>query len=98
MLKQDNEPQLVDTNDLTDADWAEINKIRQAYAKRGQKGFERALDALCKRDPLSWLRVVLAYYPTAVREIMRDNLAASGVTAEDLQEIFENLESSPTKH
>ena len=98
MLKQDNEPQLVDTTALTDADWAEINKIKQAYAKRGQKGFEKALHVLCKRDPLSWLRVVLAYYPTAVREALRDNLAASGVTAEDLQEIFGNMESSATQH
>jgi hypothetical protein len=97
MLKQNNEPQLVDTTDLTDADWDEINKIEQAYAKRGERGFVKALEALYKRDELSWLRVVLAYYPTVVEEIMRDNLAASGVTTEDLQEIFGNMESSPTK-
>jgi hypothetical protein len=42
MLKQDNEPQLVDTTDLTDADWAEINKItgiRKARPKRLRKSF-----------------------------------------------------------
>jgi hypothetical protein len=100
MLKQDNEPHLIDSTDLTDADWDEINKIKQAYATRGQRGFVKALEALYKRDELTWLRVVvvLAYYPTVVKEAMRDNMAASAVTAENLQDIFENMESSPTKH
>jgi len=98
MLKQDNEPQLVDTTDLNDADWVEINKIKQAYAQRGQRGFVKALDALYKMDRFRWLGVVLAYYPRAVREAMRDNMAASGVTAEDLQEMFGNMKSCPTKH
>lgn len=64
MLKQDNEPQLVDTTDLTAADWTEIDKIKQAYANGGERDFEKALDALCEKSKTSWLRVVLAYYPT----------------------------------
>jgi len=27
--------EITDTTGLTDADWREINKVRQAYAKRG---------------------------------------------------------------
>jgi hypothetical protein len=81
MLKQDNEPQLADTAHLTDADWTEINKINQAYTKRGQRGFEKALDALYKRDQLRWLKVVWAYYPRAVRDAMSDTMAGWGLTA-----------------
>src|SRR5262245_759594 len=87
---QDNEPQLVDTTDLTDADWVEINKIKQACAKNGARGFEKALNALYKKDQLTWLRVVVAYTNTT-RE-------ALGVTAEDLEAIFGEMECAPTKH
>lgn len=97
MLKHDNPPRLVDTSHLTEADWLEIDKIQSAFAKRGPKGFDKALEALHKRNQFRWVRVVLAYYPKAVREAARDNMVASGVIAEDLEEIF-GLETPPTKH
>ena len=35
---------IVDTSLLTDADWAEINKLRRAYEIDGSVGLSKALD------------------------------------------------------
>jgi hypothetical protein len=43
MTKKSDHLEVVDTTGLTDADWAEINKLKNAYAG-GQKALSAALD------------------------------------------------------
>jgi hypothetical protein len=100
MAQQGDQPQLEDTSDLTDADWAEINKLKRAYADGGRDAFDKALDDLYSRDEIHWMRIVYAYHPAMVREALKDNLAGAGMTAEDLRELISKLKgnSVPTKH
>jgi hypothetical protein len=100
MPKRDDEPELVDASDLTDVDWAEINKLKEAFAKDGREGFERAFDELYERDDIHWMRIAYAYYPTTVTEALKDNVAEAGLTAEDLRELIWKLQDEPvpTKH
>ena len=48
---------VVDTSGLTDADWAEINKLRAAYENGGQKALSRALQELAT-DPIRYIRAL----------------------------------------
>lgn len=89
-------PEIVDTSNLTDADWAEINKLRQAYETGGQKAFSKALDELADRDPVEYFTIVAAYFPHAVMEVIEDNTAA-GFTEEEFYEI-DAANDSPTRH
>jgi hypothetical protein len=50
MTKKSDHLEVVDTTGLTDADWAEINKLKNAYDVGGQKALSAALDDLAK-DP-----------------------------------------------
>jgi hypothetical protein len=43
--------EIQDTSGLTDADWAEINKLRDAYKRGGLKALDAALAKLAG-DPL----------------------------------------------
>ncbi len=100
MPEPDDQPQLEDTSDLTDADWAEINRLKRAYADGGREEFDKALDDLYSRDEILWMRVVYAYYPAMVKEALKDNLAQGGTTAEELREVISKLKgnSVATKH
>jgi hypothetical protein len=40
MPEPNDQPQLEDTSDLTDADWAEINRLKRAYADGGREAFD----------------------------------------------------------
>ena len=51
-----------DASGLTDADWAQINKLRQALEQCGDKAFQKALADL-KKDPSRYLRVMRAFSP-----------------------------------
>jgi hypothetical protein len=48
--------QVADPSALTDADWAEINKLRKAYETRGEEGLNEAYRELGK-DPVRYVRV-----------------------------------------
>jgi hypothetical protein len=92
-------PAIVDTSHLTDADWSEINKLQRAYKKGGTKAFSKALDELGDKDPIKYLAVASAYFPREVREAVKDNIAAVGLTVEEFDELIEGLEDfSGTKH
>jgi hypothetical protein len=67
---------IVDTTNLTDADWAEIDK-----------GFSKALDELADRDPVQFLDIVTADFPHAVLEVIKDDIAANGFNDEKFYEI-----------
>ena len=87
-----------DTSGLTDADWAEINKLRKTYKRGGRKAVGLALEKLAK-DPIRFVVVIGALYPDMMREMIRDQMAEAGITEEDLRELIQKLEGAPgTKH
>jgi hypothetical protein len=95
MTKKSDHLEVVDTTGLTDADWAEINKLKNAYDVGGQKALSAALDDLAK-DPIRAARVLGALFPDRVREAIKDKMAESGITEEDLRELIRKLEN-PTQ-
>jgi len=86
-----------DTSSLTDADWLAINSLRSAYERRGMKGYEIAVDKLAE-DPIRYVRVMGALFPEMIREIIRDRMAALGVTREDLEERIREFEKPKRLH
>jgi len=91
-------PEIVDTSHLPDADWTEINKLQRAYERGGSKAFSNALDELGNRDPVKYLAVASAYFPREVGEAIKDNIAAEGLTEDELSELLDSLEDSGAKH
>jgi len=80
----------VDSSDLSDADWAEINKLRRAY-EHGTKAFNTALRKLAT-DPIRFAVVMAAFFPDMVRETIRDQLAEAGITVDDVRELIRKVE------
>jgi hypothetical protein len=94
---------VADSSHLTDADWAEINKIKKAYETGGTEALSRAMADLINADPIRGVNVIAAYFPDTVREAIRDSMADLGVTTEDLLEILEKAKvelegGSTSKH
>jgi hypothetical protein len=84
--------EVVDPSELSDADWAAINKLRRAQEDGGQNGLLKALDEL-GNDPIRYMKVIGALFPDMVREAIRDEMAEAGITEEDLREMVRKLES-----
>ena len=82
-----------DTSGLTDADWAEINKLRRAYETGGDEAALAAFKELLK-DPVRCTRVIGAYYPEKMREALKDAAAEAGVTIEDFRDLLRKSEGS----
>ena len=49
--------EVADTSGLSEADWSEINKLRQAWEAEGRRGLKRALDELFK-NPVIAIKVI----------------------------------------
>jgi hypothetical protein len=82
---------------LTDADWATVNAaLRRASERGGSKALSRALEKLAIDDPSCFVRVLAAFNPDKVRQLLLDAMAALGLTAEDLKEIVQK-QQKPTK-
>jgi hypothetical protein len=77
----------LDSSGLTDADWAEINKLRRAHEGGGQDGLSEAMSKLEKDDPVRYIRVAGAFFPDMVREAIKDSMAEAGITEEDVREM-----------
>jgi hypothetical protein len=93
---------VVDPEGLTDADWAEINKLKRAYESGGTKALSKAMDELAS-DEIRYMTVMAAFYPDRVGEAIKDQMAEMGMTMEDLKELLKNLKirregGSGTKH
>src|SRR4030095_8976332 len=90
-------PTIVDNEGLSDADWAEANRLLRAYDAGGSAAFWRALDELGNADPIRWCS------PDVVRKVIRDEIAEQGMTEEDVRELYKKLKQqmdggSHTKH
>lgn len=82
-----------DSSNLTDADWAEINRWRQAYAIGGQKALSGVMEETSKSSPERYLTVLAAFFPDMVREAVKDSMAEIGMDEQDLRELVRKLES-----
>ena len=87
----ENVPTMSDSNleithpsDLTDADWAEINKLRRIWETKGTKALTKAFDQL---DPVRCFRIMTALFPERVYNTIRDQMAEKGITEDDLKEM-----------
>ena len=76
---------------LTDADWADINRLKQIHKQGGSKALSKAMDELYK-DPIRAVCVMGAFYPNEVREAIKDQMAEIGMTEEDLPRTLRKLE------
>jgi hypothetical protein len=97
MIETPEEIGIEDTSSLTDADWAEINKLVRAYNSGGEKSLERALGGLLKGKPVRYARVYGAFFPNRLREALKDEMAVRGITEEDLQDFRQKSEGATTK-
>jgi hypothetical protein len=93
MPKQSEPPEIADTSSLTDADWAEINKLKRAHESGGSKALSLALEDLRKSDPARYVRIIAAYLPGLVAETVKDVMAEHGITMEDIMERLRRTES-----
>jgi hypothetical protein len=84
--------EVIDSSGLTDADWAEINKLQQAYKEGGKRALNKAMAAVAK-DPIRFASVIGAFFPEMIREAIKDAVAEAGLTEEDLREMVRRLES-----
>jgi hypothetical protein len=84
--------EVADPSGLTDADWAEINRLRRVHERGGQRAFSMAMKKLAE-DPIRYMRVVGALFPDKVREAVKDAMAELGMTDEDLREFLRKLQS-----
>lgn len=94
MTKGQNLSGLEDTSALTDADWAALNKLVDIYEKQGADAFRTEWRALAKRDPQRAAQIMYAFSPTKFVNVLKDEMAASGVTAGDLEEMLRKAERS----
>jgi hypothetical protein len=85
--------EVVDPTGLTDADWAEINKLEKAWNEGGTAALKRAMDVLGQGDSVRTIRIYAALFPHEIREAIRDFLAEIGVTEDDLRELLQELEN-----
>ena len=100
MAKQPTNPlaDVADTSGLTDADWAEINKLSSAYEEGGRARLSKALDELTNGDPVRSVRILGAFFPDMIREVIKDAMAERGITEEELRELVRKLESPTLRH
>jgi hypothetical protein len=85
---------VLDPTGLTGADWAEMDKLRNAYDAGGHLAFLAALHTLEQKAASeeypatqateTYFRVLNALSPGLAREVLRECLAERGITKEDL--------------
>jgi hypothetical protein len=83
--------EVVDASDLTDSDWAAINKVIRAFRAGGMHAFWQELDKLDDGDLVLQIKVAGAFFPNEVREALKNEMAEQGITIEDLQEVLKKL-------
>ena len=97
MTEKPSDLEVVDPSGLTDADWAEINRLKSLYEAGGRNALSKALAELGESDPVRSIRVLSAFFPQAVREALTDSMAEQAITAENLRELIRKHEGSTRK-
>jgi hypothetical protein len=87
-------PVVVDSEDLTNTDWAEINKLKRAFENGGSKAFWEAMDRLGEDDLGTQVHIAGAFWPEMVKDLIKDAIADAGMTEEDIREVMRKLKSS----
>jgi hypothetical protein len=90
-----NDLEIAGSSLLGDADWIEFNKLRRVFRSDGSKGLLKALGKLRKEHPERLLKIMGALSPAKVLNAMKDHLAETGDTEEDLAEAVRKLQ--PTR-
>ena len=72
---------IVDDSGLTDADWAAVNRVNRACELGGATAFWEELEKL--DDVPLQLRVLGAFFPELVREVIDEEMTEHGLTADD---------------
>jgi len=72
---------VVDSSGLTDADWAAVNRVNRACELGGATAFWEELEKL--DDVPLQLRVLGAFFPELVREVIDEEMTEHGLTADD---------------
>jgi hypothetical protein len=85
--------EVVNSNGLTDADWAEINRLQKVLDEGGIRAMSKAINELTEANPVLCVRVMGAFFPDEIREQIKDTMAAAGLTAEDLREMIQKHEN-----
>ena len=86
--------EVVDPSGLTDADWAEINRLKGLYETGSRDALSKALAELGESNPVRSIRVLCAFFPETAREALGDSMAEQGITAEELRELIRRHEAS----
>jgi hypothetical protein len=81
---------------LTDADWAEINRLKRILETEGSKALKKALVDMAKMEPVRYVTITAVFFPEKVYNSMKDFMAAEGITEDDLIERVRK--AAPTKH
>ena len=87
---------VVDSSDLTDSDWAAVNRVNRAYEAGGIDAFWDELEKL--DDQVLEITVASAFFPDLIRELLKDQMAEHGLAFEDLQEVLRKAESPARYH
>jgi hypothetical protein len=82
---------VVDCSGLTDADWAAVNRVNRACELGGAVAFWKELEKF--DDVPLQLRVLGAFFPELVREVIEEEMTEHGLTADDWQEAGRKDES-----
>lgn len=88
--------EIADTSGLTDRDWAEINKLKQAWEAGGQRALNKAVDNLAA-DPIRYMTIIGAFFPQMVTDAIKDEMAEKGVTVEEVRALMEKVRGKPSK-
>lgn len=86
MPNDDGGLQVVDTANLTDEDWAEINRLGDCHDDGGMPAVSKAVHELSETAPVRYFRIMAAFFPDNVRNALLDEMANAGLTEADLRE------------
>ena len=93
-MSGDDELRVVDSSNLTDEDWAEINRLKQCHVNGGAVDLSKALHDLSAKEPLRYFRIMGAFFPDELKNAVLDELANAGLTEADLRDMIAKAEGS----
>jgi hypothetical protein len=86
--------EVINGQTLTDADWAEVNWLRDTYDGGGPHALSAALRQLAGTNPHTYLAVMAAFFPEIMHRAMEEALAEEGLIENDVREMIRQMEAS----